>query len=75
MTQSATPYQAQQATPSGGQIAPLANIGVMEQAIYRLSGRGPNDPGMMVVSGPSGYGKSVAAALAAFQGSPLPLPT
>jgi len=64
MTQSATPYQAQQATPSGGQIAPLANIGVMEQAIYRLSGRGPNDPGMMVVSGPSGYGKSVAAAWA-----------
>jgi hypothetical protein len=59
MTQNAAPTQS-----TGGQIAPLANIGVMEQAIYRLSGRGPNDPGMMVVSGPSGYGKSVAAAWA-----------
>lgn len=48
----------------GGHIAPLANIAVMEQALSRLNGRGPNDPGMLVLSGPSGYGKSVAAAWA-----------
>jgi hypothetical protein len=51
-------------TAGAGQIAPLANIGIMEQALQRLSTRSPSDPGMMVVSGPSGYGKSVAAAWA-----------
>lgn len=51
-------------TAGAGQIAPLANIGIMEQALTRLSTRSPSDPGMMVVSGPSGYGKSVAAAWA-----------
>ena len=45
-----------------GQIAPLANIGVMENALHRLKNRGPGDPGLFVVSGPSGYGKSFAAA-------------
>lgn len=48
----------------GSQIAPLANIGIMEQALQRLSTRSPSDPGLIVVSGPSGYGKSVAAAWA-----------
>lgn len=47
-----------------GHVAPLANIGVMENALHRLANRGPGDPGMMVVSGPSGYGKSMAAAWA-----------
>lgn len=47
-----------------GQIAPLANIGVMENAIHRLKNRGPGDPGLFVISGPSGYGKSMAAAMA-----------
>lgn len=51
-------------TAGSGQIAPLANIGVMEQALQRLSARSISDPGMIVVSGPSGYGKSVAAAWA-----------
>jgi hypothetical protein len=51
-------------TTGAGQIAPLANIGIMEQALERLAGRSASDPGMMVVSGPSGYGKSVAAAWA-----------
>lgn len=50
--------------PEGGQIAPLTNIAVIEQAIFQLADRGATDPGMMVVSGPSGYGKSVAAAWA-----------
>lgn len=47
-----------------GHIAPLANIGIMEQALSRLAARRVGDPGMIVVSGPSGYGKSVAAAWA-----------
>ncbi len=51
-------------TAGAGQIAPLANIGIMEQALQRLGNRSASDPGMMVVSGPSGYGKSVAAAWA-----------
>ncbi len=51
-------------TAGAGQIAPLANIGIMEQALTRLGNRSPSDPGMIVVSGPSGYGKSVAAAWA-----------
>jgi len=50
-----------------GQIAPLANIGVMENAIHRLKNRGPGDPGLFVISGPSGYGKSIAAAHAKSQ--------
>lgn len=50
--------------PDGGHIAPLANIGVIEQAISLLNDRSATDPGMVVVSGPSGYGKSLAAAWA-----------
>lgn len=47
-----------------GQIAPLANIGIIENALHRLANRGPGDPGIMAISGPSGYGKSMAAAWA-----------
>ncbi|MFZ4539285.1 AAA family ATPase [Propionivibrio sp.] len=47
-----------------GQVAPLANIGMMEDAIDRLKNRGPGDPGIVVFSGYSGYGKSMAAAWA-----------
>ena len=47
-----------------GHVAPLANIGVIENAIHRLQNRGLSDPGMIVISGPSGYGKSMAAAWA-----------
>ena len=47
-----------------GQIAPLANIGVMESALHRLANRQPGDPGMFVICGHSGLGKSMAAAWA-----------
>lgn len=53
-----------QAASSAGQIAPLQNIGLIETAISRLTNRAPGDPGLLVVSGPSGYGKTVAAAWA-----------
>jgi hypothetical protein len=57
MSENVVPFQ------SGlGQVAPLANIGVMENALGRLKNRSPSDPGMFVVCGPSGYGKSMAAA-------------
>jgi len=49
-----------QAAPTG--IAPLANIAVVERAISRALGRGMHQPGMVVMNGPSGYGKSMAAA-------------
>lgn len=59
MTEVATSFQ------SGlGQIAPLANIGVMENALERLKTRQPGDPGMFVICGHSGLGKSMAAAWA-----------
>lgn len=59
MTENVVSYQ------SGlGQIAPLANIGVIEAALHRLANRGPGDPGIIDISGPSGYGKSMAAAWA-----------
>jgi predicted kinase len=47
-------------TPAG--IAPLANIAVAERAISRALGRGLHQPGLVVMHGPSGYGKSMAAA-------------
>lgn len=47
--------------PSGA-ILPLTNLGTAERAVARLLNRGPLDPGLVVISGPSGYGKSVAAA-------------
>jgi len=45
-----------------GAILPLTNIGVAERAVARLCNRGPLDPGLVVFSGPSGYGKSISAA-------------
>lgn len=47
-------------TPAG--IAPLANIAVAERAIARALGRGMHQPGLVVMYGPSGYGKSMSAA-------------
>jgi hypothetical protein len=47
-----------------GQIAPLANIGVIENALHRLGNRQPGDPGLFVICGHSGTGKSMAAAWA-----------
>ena len=47
---------------SGGAILPLTNLGIAERAAARLFNRGPLDPGLVVLSGPSGYGKSMAAA-------------
>lgn len=49
-----------QAAPTG--IAPLANIAVAERAISRALGRGLHQPGLVVMHGPSGYGKSMSAA-------------
>ena len=46
--------------PAG--IAPLANIAVAERAIARAMGRAVHQPGLVTMSGPSGYGKSVAMA-------------
>lgn len=48
------------ATPAG--IAPLANIAVADRAITRALGRGLHQPGLVVMYGPSGFGKSLAAA-------------
>ncbi|MDO8931843.1 MAG: ATP-binding protein [Rhodocyclaceae bacterium] len=47
--------------PSGGAIAALANITVAEKAFARLRDRGAHEPGLGVMHGPSGWGKSVAA--------------
>lgn len=47
-----------------GQIAPLANIGVIENALSRLANRQPGSPGLFSIAGPSGSGKSMAAAWA-----------
>jgi len=44
-----------------GGIAPLANIAIAERAIARALGRGAHLPGLVVMHGPSGYGKSLAA--------------
>lgn len=53
--------------PTSGQYAipTLSNIGVAEKAVSRLNNRGPLEPGLVVFCGPSGYGKSMAAALIA----------
>jgi len=45
-----------------GAIAALANIAVAERAFTRLRDRGAHEPGLGVMYGPSGWGKSVAAA-------------
>lgn len=51
-----------QAQPYTGAIAPLANIAVAERAVARVMSRDALDPGLVGMYGPSGYGKSVAAA-------------
>jgi len=45
-----------------GSIAPLANIAVAERAYARLMYRGADEPGLGTFHGPSGRGKSTAAA-------------
>ena len=57
-----TEVQQQTQAPLGGAIAPLANIAVAERAVSRVMSRGALDPGLVVMYGPSGWGKSVAAA-------------
>ena len=59
-TKAAQAAPPQQAAPTG--IAPLANIAVAERAISRALGRGLHQPGLVVMHGPSGYGKSMSAA-------------
>lgn len=46
----------------GGAILPLTNLSIAERAITRVTNRGPLDPGLVVMNGPSGWGKSIAAA-------------
>lgn len=49
--------------PNGqGGIVALRNIALAERAVLRLVNRGPLEPGLAVMCGPSGYGKSVSAA-------------
>lgn len=57
-----TEVQQQLQPPLGGAIAPLANIAVAERAVARVMSRGALDPGLVVMYGPSGWGKSVASA-------------
>ena len=52
----------QQIQPHIGAIAPLANIAISERAVSRVMSRDALDPGLVGMYGPSGYGKSVAAA-------------
>lgn len=58
MTQKTTSPQ----PPAPAGIAPLANIAIAERAISRALGRGLHQPGLVVMHGASGYGKSMAAA-------------
>ncbi|MDP2786644.1 MAG: ATP-binding protein [Pseudomonadota bacterium] len=51
-----------QPTQAGSGILPLSNIAVAERAHTRLMKRGPTDPGLGIMHGPSGTGKSTAAA-------------
>ncbi len=46
----------------GGAILPLTNLSIAERAVTRVMNRGPLDPGLVVMNGPSGWGKSIAAA-------------
>ncbi|MDP2830165.1 MAG: ATP-binding protein [Sulfuricellaceae bacterium] len=46
----------------GGAILQLTNIAIAERAVARLKNRGPLDPGLAVLCGPSGFGKSISAA-------------
>lgn len=46
-------------------IAPLTNVGLLTSAINRAMLRPAGLPGLVVMHGPSGYGKSIAASFAA----------
>lgn len=50
---------------SVSKIVPLTNVGLLAAAIERALGRPNGLPGLVVMYGPSGFGKSVAAAFAA----------
>ncbi|KMQ73758.1 AAA family ATPase [Marinobacter subterrani] len=46
-------------------IVPLTNVGLLAHAVESAANRPPELPGLVVMYGPSGYGKSLAAAYAA----------
>lgn len=46
-------------------IVPLTNVGLLAQAVESSISRPPQLPGLVVMYGPSGYGKSMAAAYSA----------
>ncbi len=48
-----------------GTVAPLANVGLCHQAVQQVMDRPGHLPGMITFYGPSGYGKSTAAAYTA----------
>ena len=55
------------APPQASGIAPLRNITVLSSLILSTLQRKPHLPGLATFSGPSGFGKSFAAAYAAGQ--------
>ncbi len=54
--------QQPQSSPAPRGIANLTNVGLLNDMIERIARRSPHLPGMGVMHGPSGYGKSLAAA-------------
>jgi len=46
---------------STGIWAPLSNISLLANAVERAMSRAPNLPGIVVMNGPAGYGKTMAA--------------
>jgi len=48
-----------------GRWAPLSNVALCSRALERALNRSPNLPGMVAMTGPSGYGKSMAASYCA----------
>lgn len=59
---------APEAVPLGSPtVAPLINVSLTFQALQRAQGRARGLPGIVVLHGPSGWGKSTAAAYAAGQ--------
>lgn len=52
------------ATPTYGSIAPLRNVRALSELITRVQERADGLPGMACFHGPSGYGKTSAAAFA-----------
>jgi hypothetical protein len=49
----------------GGRWAPLTNLALCTAAVQRAMNREPNLPGIVCLSGPSGYGKSMATSYCA----------